>query len=536
MVKKHHILYLLALIAILIVSGSLLYKPNKNNFSEQNNFKVGDVVDGWKVVTAAKNERIGGTLYDSYVMFEGEVRSIIKYHNYTGEDGVYLKIYLPDEAKIPVKLRGSWAWITDKNFPYDIADGSYGFMEVVINRIKIIEAAIDSDSDGYYISKILSFNEVGRAEFLYDDNDEERDQKQQKELNNFLEESSFEIKSELPFSALSVVKSANIGEIKKLISTYGINYKDGLGDTLLHIALKTNSLQVINFLLDQNDVDLNAKNALGQTPSHIAAINGQMDNLKLLISKGADVKAVDRYQNNLLHAAAKTNRSEIIKYLLDNAYIDVDEKNAFDKTPLFYSNEYPSTKSLINKGAKLSELPDSGKKLTEIAVHKKNKDFVELLLSNNPELTLKVPVFHNADKKDLAFAKFLLDKGFDINLTDNSVRSAIFDSSKDFLEFLLKNGANPDIQSSHDGGTALHHAAFFTKVDNIELLLKYGANPNIKDNKGLTPLDIIKSKIEKNPLKKEDAERKQRSIDALEKAISRSNHSYQELINNPKTS
>jgi ankyrin repeat protein len=526
MIKKHHVLYLLVLIAILIVSVSSLYKPNKNNSSEQNTFKVGDVVDGWRVVTASKNERIGGTLYDSYVMFEGEIKSVVKYSNSTGDSGVYFMIYLPDEAKIPVSLRGSWAWITDKNFPYDIADGSYGFMEVVINRIKIIEAAIDSDSDGFYISKILGFNELGRSEILYDDNDEVRTQKQDEELSNFLSSKSFEIKPTLPFSALSVVKSANIEEIKKLISTYGINYKDGLGDTLLNIALKTNSLPVINFLLDQSDVDLNAKNVLGQTPLQIAAMNGQLDNLELLISKGADVKAVDRYQNNLLHVAAKTNRSEIIKYLLDQAYIDVDEKNAFDKTPLFYSNEYHSTKALIDKGAKLSELSDGGKKLTEIAVHQKNKEFLELLLSNNPEIRSKVPVFHNTDKKDLALAKFLLDKGFDINLTDNSGRSAIFDSSKDFLEFLLKNGTNPDIRSNHDGGTALHSAAFFTKAEDIELLLKYGANPNIKNNEGLTPLDIIKNQTSRLPPKKEDAEKKQRAIDALEKAISRSNHSF----------
>lgn len=531
MIKKHHILYLLALTLVLIVGGSLIYKLNKNNSSEQNNFKVGDVVDGWKVVMAAKNERIGGTLYDSYVMFEGEIKSVVKYSNFTGDSGVYFMIYLPDEAKIPVKLRGSWAWITDKNFPYDIADGSYGFMEVIINRIKIIEAATDADSDGFYISKILGFNELGRAEILYDDNDEVRAQKQDKELNNFLSSKSFEIKPTLPFSVLSVVKSANIEEIKKLISTYGINHKDALGDTLLHIALKTNSLPAINFLLDQSDVDLNAKNALGQTPSYIAAMNGQLDNLNLLISKGADVKAVDRYQNDLLHVAAKTNRSEIIKYLLDKAYIDVDEKNAFDKPPLFYSNEYHSTKALIDKGAKLSELSDSGKKLTEIAVHQKNKEFIELLLSNNPDITSKVPVFHNTDKKDLAFAKFLLEKGFDINLTDNSGRSALFDAvflngAKDFAEFLLKNGINPDMQNSHDGGTVLHSAAFFTKVDNIELLLKYGANPNITDKKGLTPLDVIKSKIEKMPLKKEDTERKQRAIDALEKAVSRSSHSF----------
>lgn len=510
----------------IIVGGSLIYKHNKNAVPEQNNFKVGDVIDGWKVVKSIKEERLDGTFYDSYVMLEGEIKSVVKYSNSTGDSGVYFMIYLPDEAEIPVKLRGSWAWITDKNFPYDIADGSYGFMEVVINRIKIIEAATDADSDGFYISKILGFNELGRAEILYDDNDEVRAQKQDKELNNFLSSKSFEIKPTLPFSVLSIVKSANIEEIKKLISTYGINYKDGLGDTILHTALKTNSLPAINFLLDKSDVDLNTKNALGQTPLQITAMNGQLDNLELLISKGADVKATDRYQNNLLHVAAKTNRSEIIKYLLDKAYIDVDEKNAFDKTPLFYSNEYHSTKALIDKGAKLAKLTDGGKKLTEIAVHQKNKEFVELLLSNNPELASKVPVFHNADKKDLVFAKFLLDKGFDLNLTDNSGRSALFDSSKDFLEFLLKNGANKDMQSSHDGGTALHSAAFFTKADDIELLLKYGANPNIKNNKGLTPLDIIKNQTSRLPSKKEDAERKQRAIDALEKATSGSNHSF----------
>jgi ankyrin repeat protein len=140
---------------------------------------------------------------------------------------------------------------------------------------------------GFYISKILGFNELGRAEILYDDNDEVRVQKQDKELNNFLSSKSFEIKPTLPFSVLSIVKSANIAEIKKLISTYGINYKDGLGDTLLHIALKTNSLPAINFLLDQSDVDLNAKNVLGQTPLYISAMNGQLDNLKLLIALDA---------------------------------------------------------------------------------------------------------------------------------------------------------------------------------------------------------------------------------------------------------
>ncbi len=54
-------------------------------------------------------------------------------------------------------------------------------------------------------------------------------------------------------------------------------------------------------------------------------------------------------------------------------------------------------------------------------------------------------------------------------------------------EELLKAGANPDIISLYDGGTALYRAAGFSLIDNdakndpkfVKLLLQYGANPNI---------------------------------------------------------
>jgi len=57
----------------------------------------------------------------------------------------------------------------------------------------------------------------------------------------------------------------------------------------------------------------------------------------------------------------------------------------------------------------------------------------------------------------------------------------------DAAEALLKAGANPDIISVYEGGTALYRAAGFSFVDNqaktdskyVKLLLAYGADPNI---------------------------------------------------------
>ena len=58
------------------------------------------------------------------------------------------------------------------------------------------------------------------------------------------------------------------------------------------------------------------------------------------------------------------------------------------------------------------------------------------------------------------------------------------------LEKLLIAKLNPDIQDKN-GKTALHLAVERDDSESIDILLKYNANPKIKNQRGLSPLDIL---------------------------------------------
>jgi len=55
------------------------------------------------------------------------------------------------------------------------------------------------------------------------------------------------------------------------------------------------------------------------------------------------------------------------------------------------------------------------------------------------------------------------------------------------VEFLLEHGANPNMKNNY-GSTPLHYAAMYGYPEVVELLLEHGANPNIQNRYGYTPL------------------------------------------------
>ena len=169
---------------------------------------------------------------------------------------------------------------------------------------------------------------------------------------------------------LEAVSSRNIDEINYIIDRGAdIDTRDKYGGTPIHNALEssvtrqlrnidewsedgiseTSNVDIVKILLDRG-ADIEAKNNVGNTPLIEAASIGDIDSLKALLNRGADIEAKNNDGNTSL-IEAKT--VDILKVLIDRG-ADIEAKNNDGNTPLVEAAMYGQVervKNLIFRGA-----------------------------------------------------------------------------------------------------------------------------------------------------------------------------------------
>lgn len=102
-----------------------------------------------------------------------------------------------------------------------------------------------------------------------------------------------------------------------LLSRLGVNANlcDDDFNTPLHYAILKNQYYSVVELLKIPNIDINALGEFDQTPLHMAVIVGNMDIIKILIKKGADVFLVDEKNQSPLDYANDEKEEKIINYL-----------------------------------------------------------------------------------------------------------------------------------------------------------------------------------------------------------------------------
>jgi uncharacterized protein len=90
--------------------------------------------------------------------------------------------------------------------------------------------------------------------------------------------------------------------------------RNSLSNTPLHAALAGSHTEVALLLISRG-ADVNAMDAGRHTPLHIAAENGLIDAVRALLDSGADAHAVDADDKTPLSRAAARNRSDVVDLL-----------------------------------------------------------------------------------------------------------------------------------------------------------------------------------------------------------------------------
>ena len=185
----------------------------------------------------------------------------------------------------------------------------------------------------------------------------------------------------------AAVRSNDLTALAKLVDASGVDLADERGITPLMYAAAIGSPEAMQFLMDKgadvnakntfgssaliwaaadprkakmlvaHGADVNAASKLGHTPLLIAAMSDpSVETVRLLIAKGANIKAMDNAKKTALYMATNGNDMETIRLLVD-AGLDVNAPDMTGQTPLMNaaSNQnLTAVKLLLAKGANVN--------------------------------------------------------------------------------------------------------------------------------------------------------------------------------------
>ena len=217
--------------------------------------------------------------------------------------------------------------------------------------------------------------------------------------------------------------------------------------------------------------DVNAKTNKGLTPIYVAIGKGHKQAVELLIASGADVNAKTESGWMPLHSAAINDHKTIAELLIASG-ADVNAKmgDTAGSVPLHYA---------------------------------KSKDVIKLLLANGADVNAEgnyggTRLLGAASVGDKALVEFLIANGADVNAKDKEGRmplnAAIDKGHKDLPELLIARGADVNAKGRWDQ-TPLYTAIKRGYKDMVELLIANGADVNVKDGRGRTPLYVAQNPL-----------------------------------------
>ena len=195
------------------------------------------------------------------------------------------------------------------------------------------------------------------------------------------------------------------------ISNKPIDYEPNM-----FIAIKKNKFPSVQWLVQQEHANVEEKDKNGMTPLLFAAKLGNLKIVEFLTDIGrADFHACDNHQNTAIHYAAGVGlKFEIIRFLREEHFVDVNTKNDDESTPLhnaaFYSN-LDAIKYLVeNCKVPLNQKDNYGRTPFSIAVQNGNLETVKYFVEEQHQDLKGININQANDRDVIKYLKSLPKK------------------------------------------------------------------------------------------------------------------------------
>ncbi|KAH0596363.1 hypothetical protein MHUMG1_05479 [Metarhizium humberi] len=253
-----------------------------------------------------------------------------------------------------------------------------------------------------------------------------------------------------------------------------VNARDILDWTPLHYACNARQFLVVQKLLEEGRSQVNAQGIDGVAPLHLAAMNGNIETVQLLIRAGAALDIQDASGTTALHWAAFKGHEAIVEYLYEDLNKKLPDKNG--RTALHLA-------AIAGKENVVRLLVPCPDKQTNANMDTFDSDGCK-------------PIHYAAKRGHEAVVRYLVGETGANKEAKNKQGSTLLHTAAAYgkeavVRYLVgETGANKEAKDK-EGYTPLHIAA----AHGYEAVVRYlvgetGANKEAKDKKGCTPLHI----------------------------------------------
>jgi ankyrin repeat protein len=273
----------------------------------------------------------------------------------------------------------------------------------------------------------------------------------------------------------------------------------------VHIAAKNGWLDVLKVLKAKGadlNARINAKNAKGHcgyTPLHLAALGGYNNIIRFLLANGVDICQIDDYKSTALHKACGEGNLETVRLLI-NKGADIEARNSIrSATPLLDAMREPHidvVKYLIEKGADVKAFDKHGFGVIHKAARKGNIEIAKLMLKIGADIeqraTIGTPIYWAASSGQKEFIEFLINAGASLDNIDNEgstlMHAACIMPDLKTIEYLFEKGFEINARDKNNF-TPVFWAACNSDLKVVEFIVNKGAELNILSKENKTPLD-----------------------------------------------
>ena len=252
------------------------------------------------------------------------------------------------------------------------------------------------------------------------------------------------------------------------------------GSYPLHMVCCDGDLQKVRSLVEQNGIEVDARDNYGRTPIHWASEEGHLEVLQYLVQQGADVRIPDGMARTPLHWACYRGHQKCVTYLREmGAHINTTDCE--QKTALYLAcnlGHLDVVRYLTSEDANVHIKTKYQSTALQVAARNGHLQTVQHLVKCGAKINFEnifnaSPLISACTNGHVHVAQYLIKKGAKLH---KNILHDFYDKAQ-VTTLLIENGANLNTVNVQ-GETVLHRASEAGKVAVVRALLAHRPSSN----------------------------------------------------------